>query len=292
MLKDKMNWFPFLGYLWLSCQYQWKKACENSKCFLNLQILFIGQKVGVCVGLGQEDNSFYQNAKFSSCCSMVYFFQKSHSDWGKTVLWDSVWNCRYTEKQISAQLHLLRGNAQNDMSNLTRCELQYIQLHWLGRWPWPLSDELAWAVGEKDRSLQSSASETGLHFETRDSFILIIPLQKSEYHQKIRISPTPKLGAYKKEVLVWCIFLCWKHVEELTVTQWVWACVYIADTISLSALHDWDGLDHLNGITWSPMVLHVSNSKSTQWQKLDENAERIINHTMSLKSCREGENKD
>lgn len=54
--------------------------CENSKCFHNLQISFISKKVEVCVGLGQENNSFYQNAKFSSCCSMVHLFQKSHSD--------------------------------------------------------------------------------------------------------------------------------------------------------------------------------------------------------------------
>ena len=84
------------------------------------------------------------------------------------------------------------------MSNLTRCELQYIQPHWLEQWAWPLSDELAWAVGEKDRGLQSSASETGLHFESRDSFRLLIPLHKSEYHQKIHISPHPQIRGILK----------------------------------------------------------------------------------------------
>lgn len=30
---------------------------------------------------------------------------------------------------------------------------------------------------------------------------------------------------------------------------------------SVCVLHNWHGLEHLNGITWLPMVLHISNPK-------------------------------
>lgn len=90
------------------------------------------------------------------------------------------------------------------------------------------------AVGAEDRTPQSSALETGLQLVLGGGVSLVHLLLWIDGNTH----PLGNAGLIKR-VLIGCVSVwCCEHVWETMLTQWVCACVYVADTISLSVLHN------------------------------------------------------